>query len=281
MGRVEDQQLTADRIYRRLAELESTGEPFVVATVVRAQGSVPRHEGAKMLVFPGGRSEGTVGGGDLEHRVIEAALQALQDGLPRKLSYSFHDLERGDVGVCGGEMEVFVEPVRARPTLVVVGGGHVGQAVVHLASWLGFRVVLSDDRPEFACAEAAPGADVYLVGPLAELPQRIQITPDTYVMLTTRGVPVDVDGLPALLESPAGYIGVIGSRRRWEVCARELAARGLPAELIARVHSPMGLELNAETPEEIAVSMLAEIILLRRGGSGERMAHEPSVQESG
>lgn len=234
-----------------------------------------------MLVFPGGRSVGTVGGGDLEHRVIQAALQALQDGQPRKLSYSFRDLERGDVGVCGGEMEVFVEPVQARPTLVVVGGGHVGQAVVHLASWLGFRVVLSDDRPEFATAEAAPGADSYVVGPLAELPAQVEITPETYVMLTTRGVPVDIDGLPALLESPAGYIGVIGSRRRWEVCAQQLAARGVPAEQIARVHSPMGLELNAETPEEIAVSMLAEIIQIRRGGTGERMAHEPSVQEPG
>ncbi len=281
MARPEGRQLSADRLYRRLAELESSGEPFVVATVVRAQGSVPRHEGTKMLVFPGGRSEGTVGGGDLEHRVIQAALEALRDGQPRKLSYSFRDLERGDVGVCGGEMEVFVEPVQARPTLVVVGGGHVGRAVVHLGSWLGFRVVLSDDRPEHASADSAPGAEAYLVGPLAELPQRMPITPDTYVMLTTRGVPVDVDGLPALLASPAGYIGVIGSRRRWEVCARELAARGVPAEQIARVHSPMGLELNAETPEEIAVSMLAEIIQIRRGGTGERMAHEPSLQEPG
>jgi len=234
-----------------------------------------------MLVFPGGRSEGTVGGGDLEHRVIQAALQAMQDGRPQKLSYSFRDLERGDVGVCGGEMEVFVEPVLIRPTLVVVGGGHVGRAVVHLASWLGFRVVLSDDRPEYAAAEAAPGADAYLVGPLAELPGQIELTPDTYVMLTTRGVPVDVDGLPPLLQSPAGYIGVIGSRRRWEVCAQQLAARGVPPEQIARVHSPMGLELNAETPEEIAVSMLAEIIQIRRGGTGERMAHEPSAQAPG
>ena len=281
MARAEGRQLTGDRFYRRLAELESTGEPFALATVVRAQGSVPRHEGTKMLVFPGGRSEGTVGGGDLEYRVIQAALQALRDGRPRKLSYSFRDLERGDVGVCGGEMEVFVEPVQDRPTLVVVGGGHVGRAVVHLASWLGFRVVLSDDRPEYAAAEAAPGADSYLLGPLAELPRQIEITPETYVMLTTRGVPVDVDGLPALLQSPAGYIGVIGSRRRWEVCAQELASRGVPAEQIARVHSPMGLELNAETPEEIAVSMLAEIIQIRRGGTGERMTHAPSVQEPG
>jgi len=275
----EGRQLSADRFYRRLAELESSGEPFVVATVVRAQGSVPRHEGTKMLVFPGGRSEGTVGGGDLEHRVIQAALEALRDGQPRKLSYSFRDLERGDVGVCGGEMEVFVEPVKARPTIVVVGGGHVGSAVVHLASWLGFRVVLSDDRPEYGSPEAAPGADEYIMGPLAELPRRMEITTDTYIMLTTRGVPVDVDGLPPLLDSPAAYIGVIGSRRRWEVCAQELSAKGVPAEKIARVHSPMGLELNAETPEEIAVSMLAEIIQLRRGGTGERMLHEPTLRE--
>lgn len=279
MEGTEGRQLSTDRIYQRIAELEAAGRPVAVATVVHAQGSVPRHEGTKMLVHPDGNIEGTVGGGDLESRVIAAALETLQDGKPRKLSYAFHDLKRGDVGVCGGEMEVFVEPIKPRPTIVVVGGGHVGRAVVHLASWLGFRVVLSDDRPEYATSEAAPGADEYILTSLAELHRKVEITPDTYIMLTTRGVPVDVDGLPPLLDSPAAYIGVIGSRRRWEVCAQELSAKGVPAEKIARVHSPMGLELNAETPEEIAVSMLAEIIQLRRGGTGERMLHEPSLRE--
>jgi xanthine dehydrogenase accessory factor len=274
-------RLTADSLFGRLAELERQGKPIALATIVRASGSVPRHEGTRMLIHPDGRIEGTVGGGDLERRVIEAGLEALQDGQPKNLHYEFRDIERGDVGVCGGEMEVFVEAIRPPATIVVVGGGHVGSAVAHLASWLGFRVVLTDDREEFANEVAVPDADEYLHAPLAELPERLEITPDTYLMLTTRGVPIDVEGLPALLGTEAGYIGVIGSRRRWEVCAKQLADSGVPSGQIERVHSPMGLELNAETPEEIAVSMLAEIIMRRRGGTGERMSGESKESKIG
>ena len=252
-----------------------------MATVVKTSGSVPRHEGSRMLIHPDGSIEGTIGGGDMESRVIVAGLQALSDGKPQQLHYEFRDLEQGDVGVCGGEMEVFVEAVRPAATIVVVGGGHVGRSVAHLAHWLGFRVAISDDRPEFSNSEAVPDADEYITAPLAELGTHIEITPDTYVMLTTRGVPIDVDGLPSLLDSEAGYIGVIGSRRRWQVCAKKLAEKGISAEKIERVNSPMGLELSAETPEEIAVSMLAEIIMLRRGGTGGHMAQsaEPEVSK--
>jgi xanthine dehydrogenase accessory factor len=248
-----------------------------LATVVRAQGSVPRHAGTKMLVHPDGRFEGTVGGGDLENRVIQSALEALQDGQPRLLEYAFRDLEQGDVGVCGGEMEVFVEPIQPPATVLVVGAGHVGSAVAFLAKWLGFRVVVSDDRPEFATPEAVPGADEYVSGPLSGLPQQVPITAQTYIMLTTRGVAVDLEGLPSLLETPAAYIGIIGSRRRWETAARQLAEQGVPRAQIERITSPMGLELNAETPQEIALSMLAQIVLLRRGGTGEVMAHAPAA----
>jgi xanthine dehydrogenase accessory factor len=272
--------LAADNLFARLAELESKGQPIALAIIVRASGSVPRHAGTRMLIHPDGRIEGTVGGGDLESRVIQAGLEALQDGQAKNLHYEFRDIERGDVGVCGGEMEVFVEAIKPRATIVVVGGGHVGSAVAHLASWLGFRVVLTDDREEYANEEAVPDADEFVHAPLAELPERLEITPDTYVMLTTRGVPIDVEGLPALLGTQAGYIGVIGSRRRWEVCAQELAAQGVPSEQIERVNSPMGLELNAETPEEIALSMLAEIIMQRRGGTGKQMSGDSDGAES-
>src|SRR3990172_7983355 len=233
-------------IYQRVQQLIQQGDRVSLAIVIRTQGSVPRREGSKMLVFPDGRIEGTVGGGDLENRVIAEALGAMEQGKTRMLRYSLNDLGGGDPGVCGGEVEVFVEPIEPRPTVVVVGGGHVGKAVVHLAHWLGFRVVLSDDRPEFASEEANPDADEILFGPLAELPKQVEINPDTYLLLTTRGVPVDVAGLPALLEMPAGYIGVIGSRRRWEVCVQQLAAPGVPAGPIAPVHSPLGFELNAQ-----------------------------------
>ena len=262
-------------IFARIAELQRRGQPVALATVVRVQGSVPRHPGSKMLIFPDGRIEGTIGGGEMESRVIAEAQAALGDGEPRLLRYELSDPKAGDPGVCGGEVEVFVEPMGRGATLIVVGVGHVGQAVAHLAKWLGFRTVVCDDRPDYASEETTPEADERIVCSLADLPAKTAIDAQTYVVLTTRGVTVDVEGLPALLDTPAAFVGVIGSRRRWETAAQQLSERGVPAEKLARVVSPMGLELNAETPEEIAVSILSEIILLRRGGTGESMRHPP------
>jgi xanthine dehydrogenase accessory factor len=225
-----------------------------------------------MLVYPDSSIVGTVGGGEVENRVIAEALAALEDGQPRVLSYSMVEPQRGDPGVCGGQLEVFVEPILPAPLLVVIGAGHVGKAVIHLAHWLGFRVAVNDDRTEFCTPEVTPGADMYYPIPMAELPGQLEITPWTYLVLTTRGSDVDVDGLPLLLETPAAYIGVIGSRRRWETTRKQLMAAGVKPELLERVRSPIGLELNVETPEEIAVSIIAEILMLRHGGDGHPMA---------
>jgi xanthine dehydrogenase accessory factor len=265
----------ADRLFSLLADVEQSGRPAVLCTVVRAHGSVPRHPGSKMLVFPDRSIEGSVGGGEMEGRVIATALEALADGKPRLLRYTLSDPTDGDPGVCGGEVEVFVDPIGTRETVVVFGGGHVGRAVVHLAHWLGFRTVVCDDRAEFTTPESAPEADERIQCALAEVPSRVAIDTRTFLILATRGVSVDVDGLPALLDTPAAYIGVIGSRRRWETAFAELEHRGIPQEQLKRVTSPMGLELKAETPEEIAVSILAQVIQLRRGGTGEPMAHAP------
>ena len=156
-----------------------------------------------------------------------------------------------------------MEPIIPKATLVVVGAGHVGQAVAHLAQWLDFRLIISDDRLEFCNPEIIPNADEYFPVPLEELPMKLKITPWTYVVMTTRSVDVDVPGLPALLDSPAAYIGVIGSRRRWETTQKQLAAAGISKVKIDRVRSPMGLKIQAETPKEIAVSIMAEIIQIR------------------
>ena len=250
-------------LYTKLQDLERLGTPAVLCTVVRTRGSVPRHAGAKMLVLPDGSLEGTIGGGELESRVVRDALVALRAGTPRLERYGLVNPAAGDAGVCGGEMEVFLEPVRSEPTVLVVGGGHVGRALVHLAKWLGFRVVLSDDRVEFCSPESVPGADEYLPMPLAELARTFQFTPETRIVLTTRNMQVDVEGLPALLDVPHAYLGVIGSRRRWSETRRHLLEAGMAEERLRRVHSPIGLDIHAETPEEIAVSILGQIIALR------------------
>lgn len=158
-----------------------------------------------------------------------------------------------------------MEPIIPKPTLVVVGAGHVGQAVAYLAYWLDFRIVVSDDRPEFCNPETIPNAEEYFPMPLEKFTEEFKITPWTYVVMTTRSVDVDVPGLPGLLDSPAAYIGVIGSRRRWETTRKQLEAAGVASDKIKRVHSPMGLKIHAETPEEISVSILAEIIQIKQG----------------
>lgn len=260
-------------IYQAMAQLERENGAGAICTIVRSQGSTPRHTTSKMLVYPDGSIIGTVGGGEMENRVHAAALETIQDGKPRLLEYNMSDPTHGDPGVCGGQVEVFVEPLQPKPILVVIGSGHVGKAVARLAHWLGFYVVVNDDRPQFCTPEAVPDADEYLPVRMAELPQHLKITPWTYLVLTTRGVNVDVLGLPALLDAPAAYIGVIGSKRRWATACKQMTKAGVPAEKLERVHSPIGLELNAETPEEIAVSILAEIIMLRQGGDGKVMSN--------
>lgn len=259
-------------IFQALLQLEQDNKAAALCTIIRSNGSTPRHTGSKMLVYPDGSITGTVGGGELENRVIAGALQAIAAGRPRLLEYNMADPGRGDPGVCGGQVEIFVEPILPKPTLVVIGAGHVGKAVAHLAHWLGFIVVVSDDRVDFCTPEFVPDADSYLPIAMADLPNQMDINPWTYLVLTTRGVNVDIEGLPALLDTPAAYIGVIGSQRRWATARKELAAIGVPPEKMERVRSPIGLELNAETPEEIAVSIMAEIIMLRQGGSGAVMS---------
>jgi len=259
-------------VFQAIAELEQKNRAGAFCAIIRSHGSTPRHTGSKMLVYADGSFTGTVGGGELENRVIAEAMRAIGDGKPRILEYTMTDPGKGDPGVCGGQVEVYVEPILPKPALVVIGSGHVGKQVAHLAKWLGFRVVVNDDRPDFCTPEAVPGADDFFPVPMAELPGCMEITPWTYLVLTTRGVSVDVEGLPALLDSPAAYIGVIGSQRRWTMARKALLERGISPEQLARVRSPIGLELNAETPEEIAVSIMAEILMLRGGGDGKVMS---------
>jgi xanthine dehydrogenase accessory factor len=248
-----------------VAEAEQNNQLAALCVVIRSSGSTPRRAASKMLVYPDGSLLGSVGGGEMESRVIGEAIQSMQDGQPRLVDYNMSDPERGDPGVCGGQMEIYVEPLIPKPTLVLVGAGHVGRAVVHLAHWLGFRVIVSDDRPEFCTPEAIPEADEYHPIPLADLASRLAVNAWTYFVLTTRGVDIDVPGLPALLESPAAYIGVIGSRRRWSTTLQQLLDRGVPEQALERVHSPMGLDIHAEMPEEIAVSIMAQIIQVMHG----------------
>ena len=234
--------------------------PVVLATVVATRRSVPRHAGTKMLVFPGGEQSGTVGGGELEARVIEDALEVLGSGRTRLETYELVDPDRGDPGVCGGEVTVYLEPYMPAHTVYVIGIGHVGAAVVDLAHWLGYRTVATDDRGDRLTKEVVPEADESFAGSVADALEAIPVTEDTSVVVVSRAVDLDVEAIPLLLETPARYIGVMGSQRRWNTTKAQLTEAGVDEGSLERIHNPVGIELGAETVEEIAVSILSEII---------------------
>lgn len=258
-------------IYQAAADLEKTGKEGVVCTIIRSSGSTPRHETSKMIVYPDGSILGTIGGGELEVRVIKQSLDALKDGKTRLITYNYVDPARGDVGVCGGSVDVYMEPIMSKPTLVIIGSGHVGKALCHLAHWLNFRVVIADDRPEFCSDQFISEADERICAPIKEIPEGLDTNLRTCIVLTTRGNDVDIEILPLLIKKEWFYLGVIGSIRRWEVTKKAIVTQGVDADLIKKIHSPIGLELNAESPEEIAVSIMAEILMVRNQGTGKKM----------
>ncbi len=258
-------------IIRELAELISGQGTAAYCVIVSATGSTPRNAGSKMLVYPDGTISGTVGGGELEQRVIDIAKQVMADGHPQMVSYAMADPSRGDPGVCGGQLEVYVEPILPQASVIVIGAGHVGREVADLAHWLGYHVVVSDDRRELLTDDLDEYGPVHH-GTIAELAKDVPIHSQSYIVLTTRNVDVDVAGLPALLASKAAYIGVIGSRRRWETTKKKLRELGVSEEQLGSIHSPVGLELQAETPREIALSIMAQITMLRHGGDGVSMS---------
>jgi xanthine dehydrogenase accessory factor len=268
-----------DNDQKAIYEAVMQGEPLAVVTVISTQGSMPRHAGSKMVVRPDGSIIGTVGGGTMEARVIQEALEAMQDGQTRLKSYTLNSLEAGDAGVCGGTAQLFIEPVNLMPTLLVIGGGHCGKALAELGKWMGYRVVLSDDREAFCNPDEVPDLDEYIVCKPAEIPDHIRIDTHTYIAAVTRGIPVDIELIPALLKTPAPYIGVIGSSRRWALTEKALREQyALDDTVLSRIRAPIGLELEAETPKEIALSIMAEIVMVRRGGTGVSMGDKTATK---
>ena len=257
--------MTTDReIARALADALDEGTAVVVATVVRTSRSVPRRPGARMLVFADGDQLGTVGGGEMERRVLETATDVLATGRPADLDVDLVDPARGDAGVCGGSMTIHLEAFMPRPHLVVIGCGHVGTAVVELAHWLGYRVTAVDDRDDVADPARLAVADALLSGTLVDSVREAGIDDRADVVLLTRSAAVDVEVLPLVLASAARSVGVMGSARRWATTRAALVDAGVPDEQLERVTSPVGVEIAAETPGEIAVSIMAQLVERRR-----------------
>lgn len=213
-----------------------------------------------MLVYPDGSMSGTIGGGQVEMAIRADALAVLTSRRPEVRRYELVDPSQGDPGVCGGTMTVYLEAYMSPHTVFVIGCGHVGKAVVDLAHWLGYRTVAVDDRAELVTAEAMPNADVRFPGSVEDAIATHPVTEDTAIVVVTRSHDIDAEITPLLLATDAGYIGVMGSKRRWANTKDLIVAGGVSDTELGRVHNPIGLDIGAESVEEIAVSIMSQII---------------------
>jgi xanthine dehydrogenase accessory factor len=260
-------------IYEAVVEAVRRREAVALATIVQTRGSTPRQVGTKMLIRTDGTSMGTVGGGALEAAIIEAAQKALDEGKSRLVHHSLRaDKNEGDLGVCGGDLDVFVDVIAPQLTLLLIGAGHVAVPLAGLAHLLGFRTVVFDDRAEYANRDRFPQDEEILVEEFDTGLSALNITPNTWIVIATRSHESDAAALQAVLGSPAAYIGMLGSRRKVSLILKALREAGAREEQLARVYTPVGLDLGAETPEEIALSIMAEMIMLRQGGKGQSLS---------
>jgi xanthine dehydrogenase accessory factor len=249
-------------IFEEIVRLKKLGRSSVLATIVECKGSSPQKQGAKMLVRDDGSSLGTLGGGCVEADVVQHSLMALKDGEPRTVPFELTEKDGGLV--CGGTLLVYIEPVLVDPQLVILGAGHVGRAVARLARFTGFRVTVADDRPEHANRDAVPDAHEIVVHEFASMFDRLPVDRNTYLLIATRGHNHDLDAVKAALRTDAGYVGLLGSKRKKGLLLNALREAGFPQADIGRVIIPVGLPIGSVTPEEIAVSIMAQIIQHRR-----------------
>ncbi len=262
-----------DTIYEAITEAVRRSEAVTVATIVQTRGSTPRQVGTKMLIRSDGTSMGTVGGGALEAAIIEAAQEALGEGKSRLVHYGLRaDKHKEDLGVCGGDLDVFIDVIAPQLTLLLVGAGHVAIPLAELAHFVGFRTVVFDDRAEYANRGRFPQAEEILVEEFEAGLEALDITPSTWIVIASRSHESDAAALKVVVGSPAAYIGLLGSRRKVSFTFQSLQEQGVGEEQLAQVYAPVGLDLGAETPEEIALSIMAEMIMLRQGGKGQSLS---------
>jgi xanthine dehydrogenase accessory factor len=263
-------------VVHALGEALARGETVALVTIVSARGSTPQRVGAKMLVYADGRTLGTIGGGCYEHDAAGKAREALRTRKPVLARYELSDDFAEETGlICGGQMDVFIEPIEAPPQLVILGAGHVGHELGRLAPACGFRVVVVDDRQKFANTGRFPDASAVIVDDIPGWVARTPLPSSAFVVVLTRGHRQDYDAMRVLAGREFRYVGLIGSRAKVARIVDRLVDEGVSPEWLRTVYAPVGLDIGAVTPEEIAISILAELIAVRRSRIDSEHAGRP------
>ena len=252
------------KIYQELANLAASGERAVLATVISSRGSVPRKAGTKMIIKRDGTLVGSIGGGNVEEAVQKKALELMELGEPQMMYFDLTGRGEEAWMICGGQMDVFLEPILAAETLYLFGAGHLSQSTATIAKMLGFRVVVVDPRPQYNNNDRFPDADSLIVEDYDGAFSKLRVDENSYIVIYTSGHITDERCLQFAIGTAAKYVGMIGSKRKVKEIEDRLRKKGVSQQQLDNVHAPIGLEINAQTPEEIAVSILAEITKFRR-----------------
>jgi xanthine dehydrogenase accessory factor len=268
-------------IYEELVRLRNLGQKCALATIVEVRGSIPSYESAKLLVREDGSMAGTIGGGCVEAEVWNAAREVIATEKPRHLSFNLGQDAAYDNGlICGGQLDVFVEPVLPVPRAFIFGAGHISKSLSKVATLAGFSTVVIDNRETFANRDRFPEAGEIYAEEYEDVFPRLPITENSYVIIVTRGHRDDMRVLKLAIATPARYISMIGSKRKVLNVIRELEKEGIPRDAFERIYAPMGLDVGAISPEEIAISVAAEMIAVRRNASSNWRALSLSVFQS-
>lgn len=270
---------TSQQIFETIVELEKSGTPAVLVTVVRTVGSTPRKAGAKMLVLQNRQIIGTVGGAMLESLAIDVAMEVLKSGTPCTQTYNLNDIKRRETKmICGGSAGLFFEPIATHPWLYMFGAGHCGNAIADVAHRAGFHCVIIDERSGLTPVERFPYADEIHCNHPPEVARTIKYHAPAYVVIATHCHDMDLAVARAVLQrGMPHYLGIIGSRKK-RIEMMNALEDIIDETQFEKIHMPIGLDIGAETPEEIAVSVVAELIRVRRGTKGLYEAEASSLK---
>jgi xanthine dehydrogenase accessory factor len=263
-------------LFEEIVKLRREGRRGALATIVHTDGSIPSYESSRMLVHEDGSIAGTVGGGSVEAEVMVAAKEVILSESPRKMTFNLNSETTYDGPICGGMLEIFVEPILPQPELYIFGGGHISIALAKSAGAIGFATSVIDDRTAFANRERFPTAQEIYTS-YEEAFEKIKSNATTYIVIVTRGHKDDMRVLRWAVGASPRYIGMIGSKRKVLSVYQALEKEGIAPERFANVHAPIGLDIGALTPEEIAVSIAAELIAIRRGAAN--LSHKAVKRE--